>query len=47
MGLVLEGDFTSHNFTLKKDEREIMTVKKGWFTWGDSYDINIKDEQLI
>lgn len=45
MGLVLEGDFTSHNFTLKKDEREIMTVKKGWFTWGDSYDINIKDEQ--
>ena len=45
MGLVLEGDFTSHNFTLKKDEREIMTVKKGWFTWGDSYEINLKDEK--
>ena len=31
--------------TVEEDEREIMTVKKGWFTWGDSYDINIKDEQ--
>lgn len=45
MGLILEGDFISHNFTLEKDGRNIMSVKKGWFTWGDSYDINIKDEQ--
>lgn len=47
--LELEGDFLSHNYTLSRDGQVIMTISKEWFTWGDSYALDIlnpEDELL-
>lgn len=47
--LELEGDFLSHNYTLSRDDQVIMTISKEWFTWGDSYALDIlnpEDELL-
>ena len=38
----LEGNFTSHEYQLIKGERPIMSLTKHWFTWGDSYELNIE-----
>lgn len=40
----LEGDFWSHNYHLQEDDRTVMTVNKRWFTWGDTYEMQIIDQ---
>ncbi len=40
---ILEGNFSAHSFTLTLDNQVIMSVDKEWFSWGDSYVIDIKD----
>ena len=40
---LLEGNFSAHNFILKSNEGVAMSVDKEWFTWGDSYVIDIRD----
>jgi len=40
---ILEGNFTAHKFTLKCSGEVVMSVDKEWFTWGDSYVIDIKN----
>lgn len=45
----LQGNFTGHHYEVVQDERPIMTLRKHWFTWGDSYELDIpnqKDEIL-
>ena len=45
----LKGDFLSHDYTLSDDYRSIMNITKEWFTWGDSYMLDIsepKDELM-
>lgn len=39
----LEGDFFSHEYTLTDGPRQLMTISKQWFTWGDSYELNIAE----
>ncbi len=41
----LQGNFTSHNYQLIRGGNPIMTLSKHWFTWGDSYELNITNEQ--
>ena len=36
-----EGNFGSHEFTVTANDRLIMTVRKAWFTWGDSYEMDV------
>lgn len=40
----VQGDFFSHEFALYDNERQIASVSKDWFTWGDAYLIDIDDE---
>lgn len=41
----LQGDFFGHNYQVVKDTRPIMTLTKHWFTWGDSYELDIPDSK--
>ena len=40
----LDGDFWAHEYTLTEDGvRQVMHLSKQWFTWGDSYELDIDD----
>lgn len=39
----LSGDFFSHDYRVVSGSRPIMTLTKHWFTWGDSYELDIED----
>lgn len=42
----ITGDITSHQYVvLDNMDNEIVSVSKAWFTWGDSYEINIRDSR--
>jgi uncharacterized protein YxjI len=43
----MEGDFLAHEYTLNDNTGTVMNISKHWFTWGDSYELDInntKDE---
>lgn len=37
----VEGDFWAHEYKVWDGERQVMGMSKHWFTWGDSYEIDI------
>jgi len=39
----VDGDFWSHNYTINDGSNEIASITKAWFTWGDSYELDIAD----
>jgi len=39
----LNGNFWAHEYTLTDGNRQIMQLSKAWFTWGDSYELDIAD----
>ena len=41
----MKGDFGAHEYTLNDNERKIMSLSKKWFSWGDSYELNIAEPQ--
>ena len=43
----LDGDFMGHEFTLNSNDEPIMTVTKKWFSWGDSYELDIADPKDV
>lgn len=43
--LRVEGDFFAHEYTLFYRDVPIMHLSKEWFTWGDSYMLDIYDER--
>lgn len=44
----LRGDFWHHNYEVVYGDRIIMSMEKHWFTWGDSYELNVlHDEDAI
>jgi len=47
LGWVAEGSFGSHDFTVYDQERVVMTVRKAWFSWGDSYELDIRAKEEI
>ncbi len=40
----LQGNFTGHNYQLIRGNNPIMHLSKHWFTWGDSYELDIHDD---
>lgn len=44
-GWNIQGNFTSHNYDITKNNETIMHVQKHWFTWGDSYELTINNEE--
>ncbi len=43
--LHIEGDFWAHEYSLYDGNRNIMNIHKEWFTWGDSYELDILDPE--
>jgi uncharacterized protein YxjI len=39
----MQGDFWAHNYVMHDGQRDIMKLSKAWFTWGDSYELEIYD----
>ena len=37
----LTGDFWAHEYSLTDGDLQIMRLSKKWFTWGDSYELDI------
>ena len=49
LGWEIEGSVWSHEYVIRKNGRIIVQVEKEWFTWGDSYVLDIVDpaDELI
>jgi uncharacterized protein YxjI len=46
----MEGDFWAHDYVMyDKSNNEVMRMRKAWFTWGDSYELEIHnpDNELL
>lgn len=43
--LVAEGDFTDHEYVFTRGERIVASVSKRWFSWSDSYGVEIDSDQ--
>ena len=41
IGWRVEGDFWAHEYVVFEGSREVMRISKHWFTWGDSYELDI------
>ena len=39
--LEAEGGFTDHEYTFRRDDRTVATVSMKWFSWTDTYGIDI------
>lgn len=41
----MQGDFWAHDYLMYDGGQEIMRLSKAWFTWGDSYELEIFNPQ--
>lgn len=41
----VQGDFLAHNYDITSGLETIMHIQKHWFTWGDSYELNINKSE--
>ena len=42
-GWEIEGDFFDHDYDVTDNGRHVASVQKQWFTWGDTYEIEVND----
>ncbi len=43
LGWEIDGDVWAHDYVIRKNGRTIVRITKEWFTWGDSYMLDIQD----
>lgn len=43
----IQGEFLAHEFTIYKDGYPVVEIHKKWFSWGDTYEIDIKDIENV
>ena len=43
LGWEIEGSFWEHEYQITRDGEPIVTITKEWMTWGDSYELDIRD----
>jgi len=43
--LEAKGDFTDHEYVFTQGDRSVATVSKKWFSWADTYGVEIADGQ--
>lgn len=41
----IEGDFWAHEYRITQNGREIVSISKEWFTWGDCYALDIAEPE--
>ena len=39
----ISGDFFAHEYTIDSNGKNVMSMSKKWFSWGDVYNIDIND----
>ena len=40
-GWTVQGNFTAHEYTVNSDAGIVATIAKKWFSWGDTYEIDV------
>lgn len=40
----VEGDYSSHNYSIMSNDKEIASIHKVWMSWGDSYELTVDDD---
>jgi len=43
LGWEIEGSFLEHEYRITRDGQNIVTISKEWMTWGDSYELDIRN----
>ena len=43
LGWEIEGRFMAHDYEITQNGRSIVSITKEWMTWGDSYELDIKN----
>ena len=43
--LEAEGDFLEHEYVFRRGDRVVATVSKKWFSWTDTYGVDIDDSE--
>jgi len=43
--LVAEGNFSDHEYTIARGGEVVATVSKAWFSWSDTYGVDIADKE--
>lgn len=43
LGWEVDGSFMAHDYEITRDGTPIVTIQKEWMTWGDSYELSIRD----
>ncbi len=43
--LTAKGDFMDHEYVFYRDGESVATVSKQWFTWADTYGVDIADNE--
>ena len=41
----VDGSFWAHDYQITKNSCPIVSIRKEWMTWGDSYELNISNPQ--
>lgn len=41
LGWKVSGDFFAHEYEIENSEGRVASISKKWFTWGDTYEIDI------
>ena len=44
LGWIVEGDFMDHDYYVNNGQRDVVSVSKEWFSWGDTYAVSIADD---
>jgi len=45
LGWEIDGRFMAHDYEITRNGRNIVTIRKEWMTWGDSYELDIADPE--
>lgn len=43
LGWEVNGNFWAHDYSILDHDREIVSIHKAWMAWGDTYELDIKD----
>ena len=47
LGWEINGNFLEHAYSINKDSLTIASISKKWFAWGDTYEIDIPDNNNV
>ena len=45
LGWEVEGDFFALNYVIRNDNRDVVSISKQWMAWGDTFELDIDDNE--